>query len=37
MQIVDESQAFAFGFDTPDPTRYVPEELVPATPPETVE
>jgi catalase len=31
VQIMDEDQALAFGFDLLDPTKIVPEELVPLT------
>ena len=31
MQIVDEADALSFGFDLLDPTKIVPEELVPVT------
>jgi catalase len=31
VQIMDEDQALAFGFDLLDPTKFVPEELVPLT------
>ena len=31
MQIVDEADALSFGFDLLDPTKIIPEELVPVT------
>lgn len=32
VQVVDEDKALAFGFDLLDPTKIIPEELVPVTP-----
>jgi catalase len=32
VQIVDENDQLAFGFDVLDPTKIIPEELVPVTP-----
>lgn len=32
MQIVDEKDVLSFGFDLLDPTKIIPEELVPVTP-----
>ena len=32
LQIIDEDQALAFGFDVMDPTKIIPEELAPLTP-----
>lgn len=32
IQIFNESQQLAFGFDVLDPTKFIPEEFVPITP-----
>ena len=32
VQIIEEEQALSFGFDVFDPTKIIPEELVPVTP-----